>query len=308
MAKKIIYQVTIGKDKNPVTWELRQERVMANKEGKGMKFIGYYPGEDSCFVEDHRDKDIQPVKVPLFEYNGLRKKTELSVDSNNLSLINYLETHPEYGVTFSVFSKEIEAKKSISLHDKIEKALDLLKQSDDFKTQAVGFVVLGFAAVSKSLVEIKAEVKSMAISNPDVVIRAIEADNYENKFISALAFAHNIIKTNRMGTAVVWNDAEEGILTHIATGENGIDKLGSFLRDNLDKSQGILHEIDRRINLKNKVSVKEEAPSSDNGVEVSSELEEVQAKYKEVFDKEVPVRYKNDIEWLQNKIDAELVS
>ena len=75
---KVIFRLTL-EGKTPSTWELPQTNVMGLKEGKGKKFIDYYPGEDSCFVEDiqAKNKDLRPSKVPLFQYNYQTKHTVL---------------------------------------------------------------------------------------------------------------------------------------------------------------------------------------------------------------------------------------
>lgn len=229
MAKKVIFRLTI-EGKTPSTWELPQTNVMGIKEGKGKKFIDYYPGEDSCFVEDiqAKNKDLKPAKVPLFQFNSQSRQTELAVEESNLALINYLKTHPWFGIKFNVFSKEKEAKESLAEFENVEKALELIKESDEIKIKAIAMAVFGLSSFYKTEYQCAAELKAKAIKDPKVIIDAMTAPNYETKFVAGLALVSDVIKINTTHTAIVWKD-NDGVILHIAQGENGLDKLTNFL-------------------------------------------------------------------------------
>jgi putative ubiquitin-RnfH superfamily antitoxin RatB of RatAB toxin-antitoxin module len=253
MVKKVIFRLTI-EGKTPSTWELPQTSVMGIKEGKGKKFIEYYPGEDSCFVEDiqAKNKDLKPERVPLFQYNAQTKQTELAVDASNLSLINYLQTHPWFGLKFGIYSKEKEAQDSLSEFEDVEKALDLIKDSDEIKTKATSMAVFGLNSFYKSFTQCAAELKAKAIKEPKVIIEAISASNYETKFVAGLALVSEIIKINATHTAIVWTE-NDGVILHIAQGENGLDKLTNFLTNETKEAQILLQEFNTRLERKERM-------------------------------------------------------
>ncbi len=186
---KVIFRLNL-QGKTPSTWSLPQSNVMAPKDEKGNKFIAYYPGEDSCFVEDivAKNKDLRPADVPLFEYNVSSKQTELAVDEKNIALIRYLKTHPWFGVKYSIFSKDGQAKKDLTEFENVEKALELIKESDELKVQAISMAIFGLSSFNKSYTQCAAELKAKAIREPLVIIQAMEATNYETKYVSGLAF------------------------------------------------------------------------------------------------------------------------
>ena len=235
---KVIFRLNL-QGKTPSTWAIPQSNVMARKDDKGNKFIDYYPGQDSCFVEDiqAKNKDLRPSKVPLFEYSVSSKQTELAVDEQNVALIRYLKTHPWFGVKYSIFSKDGQAKKDLTEFENVEKALELIKESDELKVQAISMAIFGLSSFNKSYTQCAAELKAKAIREPLVIIQAMEATNYETKYVSGLAFVSNIIKLNPTHTAIVWADSSEGVILHVAQGENGLDKLTNFLTNESKEAQ-----------------------------------------------------------------------
>lgn len=258
MAKKVIFRLTI-EGKTPSTWELPQTNVMGIKEGKGKKFIDYYPGEDSCFVEDiqAKNKDLKPAKVPLFQFNSQSRQTELAVEESNLALINYLKTHPWFGIKFNVFSKEKEAKESLAEFENVEKALELIKESDEIKIKAIAMAVFGLSSFYKTYTQCAAELKAKAIKDPKVIIDAMTAPNYETKFVAGLALVSEVIKINPTHTAIVWKD-NDGVILHIAQGENGLDKLTNFLTNESREAQILLQELNSRLERKERMVARSE--------------------------------------------------
>ena len=258
MAKKVIFRLTI-EGKTPSTWELPQTNVMGIKEGKGKKFIDYYPGEDSCFVEDiqAKNKDLKPAKVPLFQFNSQSRQTELAVEESNLALINYLKTHPWFGIKFNVFSKEKEAKESLAEFENVEKALELIKESDEIKIKAIAMAVFGLSSFYKTEYQCAAELKAKAIKDPKVIIDAMTAPNYETKFVAGLALVSYVIKINPTHTAIVWKD-NDGVILHIAQGENGLDKLTNFLTNETKEAQVLLQEFNTRLERKERMATRSE--------------------------------------------------
>ena len=337
---KVIFRLTI-EGKTPSTWELPQTNVMGLKEGKGKKFIDYYPGEDSCFVEDiqAKNKDLRPAKVPLFQYNAQTKQTELAVDETNLALMNYLKTHPWFGVKFKLFSKQKEAEESLAEYQNVEKALELIKESDELKVKAISMAVFGLQSFYKTYTQCAAELKAKAIREPLVIIQAMEATNYETKYVSGLAFVSNIIKLNPTHTAIVWADSSEGVILHVAQGENGLDKLTNFLTNETKEAQVLLQEFNTRLERKERMAVRSEdsdkllsekdreiaelkrqlAESTKTTAPIVAEkvveeleeevpekgkstLEQLQEDYVNKFGKEAPIAYKNNEVWLAKKL------
>ena len=336
---KVIFRLNL-QGKTPSTWSLPQSNVMAPKDEKGNKFIAYYPGEDSCFVEDivAKNKDLRPADVPLFEYNVSSKQTELAVDEKNIALIRYLKTHPWFGVKYSIFSKDGQAKKDLTEFENVEKALELIKESDELKVQAISMAIFGLSSFNKSYTQCAAELKAKAIREPLVIIQAMEATNYETKYVSGLAFVSNIIKLNPTHTAIVWADSSEGVILHVAQGENGLDKLTNFLTNESKEAQVLLQEFNTRLERKERMAARSEDSGkllSEKDAEIAelkrqlaesnkptapivtekvaedleekaekekSTLEQLQEDYENKFGKEAPIAYKNNEVWLAKKL------
>ena len=314
------------------------------KEDKGNKFIDYYPGQDSCFVEDiqAKNKDLRPSKVPLFEYSVSSKQTELAVDEQNVALIRYLKTHPWFGVKYSIFSKDGQAKKDLSEFENVEKALELIKESDELKVKAISMAIFGLSSFNKSYTQCAAELKAKAIREPQVIIVAMEAPNYETKYVAGLAFVSGIIKLNPTHTAIIWDD-NDGVILHVAQGENGLDKLTNFLTNETKEAQVLLQEFNTRLERKERMVARSEnadkiisekdaeiaelkrqlAESTkpteslkvekdyevgkvdleeENASEEKSTLQQLQEDYVTKFKKEAPIAYKNNEVWLAKKL------
>lgn len=333
---KVIFRLNLP-GKTPSTWAIPQSNVMAPKDNKGNKFIDYYPGQDSCFVEDiqAKNKDLRPSKVPLFEYNVSSKQTELMVDEQNVALINYLKTHPWFGVKYSIFSKDGQAQKDLSEFENVEKALELIKESDELKVKAISMAIFGLSSFNKSYTQCAAELKAKAIRDPQVIIVAMEAPNYETKYVAGLAFVSGIIKLNPTHTAIIWDD-NDGVILHVAQGENGLDKLTNFLTNETKEAQVLLQEFNTRLERKERMVTRSEDSDkllSEKDAEIAelkrklaestkttapivtekvveeeeanvgkSTLQQLQEDYKLKFMSEVPIRYKNDEVWIAKKL------
>lgn len=245
---QVTFVLTIGK--NPNSWDLPQNHVMAVKPGVGKKFINYYKGENSVFAEDITNKDIKPSKVPSFTYNDLEKRTRLVVDDTDINLMMYLKTHPWFGKKYNITNKEMEAKSKLSNYENIEAALDLIKDADENKVKATALAVLGLDYYSKTLTECKAALKEKAINKPEEIINTMNAKDYESRYIASLALCKGIIKTNMGNTAIVWAH-NEGVIIHIPTGEKGIDKLTEFLNAGTDEAKTLIQEFHNRVDKNN---------------------------------------------------------
>jgi hypothetical protein len=245
---KLTFITTLSSGHNPNSWDLPQNHVMAVKEGAGRKFIAYYKGEDTVFVEDmyQKNKDIKPSKVPSFEYNELNKRTELVVDDSDKNLVMYLKTHPWFKKKYNLTSKEIEAKKKISTYEPVEKALELIRDAGENEIKAISLAILGFNYFDKTQTECIADLKEKAFKEPQKIIDIMNASDYESRYIASLAFCNDIITTNPTSTAIIWKD-NEGVILHVAKGESAVDKLTEFLSSGTAESQTLLQEVGLRV-------------------------------------------------------------
>jgi hypothetical protein len=231
---------------NPTSWSVKQNGLMIEKKGVGLKFAAYFPGQDSIFVEDIKNKDLKPQLIPAFEFNPSTNKTELTIPNTDVNLITLLKLHPHYGKKFEVFSEEIESERALSKYNNIEKALKLLESANDLEVKAKGVVVLGVDAMHYVPSVAMSKMKEVAFNNPTQVISKIEGIDYESQFIAAKAFIERIIKTNIGHTAVVWSDTEN-IITTLGTGEIGVEKLGRLLAQSNEQSYNMLQIISQKL-------------------------------------------------------------
>lgn len=335
----IVFVLKKGK---PQSWALGQQNIMAEKpNGEGLKYINYFKGQESIFVEDIKNKDIKPNTVPDFIFNPATNKTELSFDDKDKALKAYLLAHPRYGKDFEVTSVSIEAQKEIDAFEKKEKAIQAVNDiSENIRAAAVA--VLGFDYYSRQGEECRAALKRAAFNNPDLILSVINNPNFESRQLASLAFCNGVIKTSATGTEILWSSG--GVILSLATGENAIDKLSLFLSEATPASTTLLQELSRRLSkdtsgfaspsdnnellvaqakieeLERKLKEANKANQSetqstdpiapvvtttapDKPLEELT-LEEAQELYKAVLESDVPVRYKNDKEWLIEKIAA----
>lgn len=323
---KTVYRL---KKKTPLSWTLKQKNVRIAKEGEGLKFINYYPGGSSIYTDDNKDREPATIE---FEKNDLTGFTEIQVDDANILLNNYLKAHPWYGKMYEVFSPEIAAQRKNEDFDKKEKALALLKESDDLKIQAKALAILGNKAYGWSPVRCMSELRDTAWSNPDVILEKFNDPQYHSLYIASLAMIKGIVKSNPGQTAVVWNNEDAGVIVHVATGEEPIKKLSALLAETTERSRVLLQEISQKVDEKTKaVSIQKddekdreiaelkrqlaEATKKYSGETVEKkevsdkpyeemELEELQAAYEAKFEKNLSFKYANDRDWILGKLNA----
>lgn len=335
MGKQIEFRLT--EKRTPASWTL--SGGYAVKPGFGSKLINYYPGSNSIYTEDQKS-DVKAKEVEFF-YNDILSDpaTSILVDENNTSLINYLKAHTFFGHHYYIHNEDQLAEDKLANLDKIEKAFSLIKENEDLKVQAMALAIFKEEAYGWSATKCKAELKEKATTSPDIIIGAIESERYESKYLSALAFYSGIVKEDQLKGAVVWNDEDQGVILRIAKGENGIKTLGDFIYVENDETRLVFQEIGIRLNKYLKVTnteVKgEEFVSEKTVAQIKAEaiaeykaslkvdettdevgtiatvgddsydktnLDAVQAKYKEVFSKEAPINKKNNLDWLNAEI------
>ncbi len=331
--------VFVLKKGKPQSWAIGQQNIMAEKpDGKGLKYINYYKGHESIFVEDITNKDIKPSTVPDFIYNPATNKTELRFDEKDKNLYQYLISHPGYKKVFEVTSATLEAEREIESFTRKEKAIEAVNGISD-NVRAAAVAVLGFDYYTKEGEECRAALKREAFNNPERVLSAINSPTFETRQIASLAFCNGVIKTSPSGTEITW--ANGGIILSLATGENAIDKLSLFLSEATPASVTMLQELSGRLNKKpasetvatdNKALTEAEAeiarlrkeleeakaaktePSQEQEEENKNksddlsyedmEIEELTALYQKETGNDVPVKFKNNKEWIASKLPA----
>jgi len=278
------------KDKIEGTWSMRGGNALKNGR---MKSINYYPGSDSIFEEDNRDTSIKARSV-VFRYNDTLSDpaVEVIVPIADRNLIDYLEAHPFNGRFYKRHDPEQVAEQKLENYDNIEKALDYIKESDDTKIKGIALAVLGIEYLGYSSVQLKMLLKEKALKEPLYVIGSFEAEDYQNRYLVGLSYASGVIKSNATHTAVVWSD-NDGEIIRVAKGENPIDKLTEFFEKQNQDSEVVLQELGLR--LKDML---------DKAVSENTErILELHQKYIEKTGKNVPLRFRNNIEWLNNAIN-----
>jgi hypothetical protein len=297
METGIIYRLKGGK--TPLSYGLKQTEVGINKAGEGFKYINYYAGSDSIFVDDNPNRKVTRL---TFEYNDL-DATELIVPTGNITLNRYMQAHPHFNVHYEIYSEELSSDAKLADFDKKEKALLMIKETDKFKIQAIALAIIGMESFGWSPKKCMAVLKEKALTTPEVILTKVESTNYESKYLSALAFFSFIVKENNLQNAVVWNDENEGVILHLAKGENGIQKLGELLSFNTPESKLVIQEIGIRIN---RLTVKKNSANiTPEGTVIDTEVmtvEEAQLAYNIKFGEEAPRSYKNNLAWLTKKL------
>lgn len=309
--------------KQPRTWAIGQKIAMAIKKGDDhAKYINYYKGHESIFVEDYEDKkDIKPTRVPYFMFNPATNRTELLVNNTDKNLIQFLKSHPAFGKKYELTSSELEAEKAVSNYDKVGEALDIVRESDNIKAAAVA--ILGFDCFSLSEKECEAKLKQKAFKEPEQLIAIAKSKKFTTREIAALAYCNGIIKNNASATSVVWGDTGKGII-NVATGEDPLDKITNLLSQATSESVTLLQEISKKVDKKATVTTKTDKSDSNKDKKIADleaqlealkaaqkntgagdtglTLEDATAEYENKFSKAVPTKYKNDLEYITSKL------
>lgn len=282
-------------DLSPETWSLNQKNVLVKNPKTGfLENIYYLPGTNTIWHSElQKQGDILKnyKKKSIYFVEGT-----LSVSPDNLIQIEYLKTHPDFSVKYSLVDKNADAQKSIDKADLITSAvLSLQGKTLDIKT--VGLLVFGESVLLQEDKEIEAMVKQSAISNPQAIVDAYsDQGEWKYKKVVALALSKDIIKINPTKTAVLWTDTGEPILT-LAVGQKPIDEMGLFLSEN--KNETTLQSLS--IKLDNKVvGSTNTTATTHTGAEGS--LEKLQKEFETKFGTIPPINKKNDVEWLSKKL------
>jgi hypothetical protein len=281
---------------SPETWSLAQKDVLVKNPKTGyQEKIYYIPGAKTIWhseLEKQGDILKNYKKKNLYFVEGT-----LSVDPDNLILIEYLKAHPDFNLKYAIVDKNATAQTSIDKADLITSAVISL-QGDKLDIKTVGLLVFGEEVLLQEPKEIEAQVKQSAISNPQAIVDAYSDEGeWKYKKVVALALSKGIIKINPTKTAVLWTDTEEPILT-LAVGQKPIDETGLFLSQS--KNETTLQALALKIDNKKVLNVDSSTASA--GKDEPTALEKLQKDYEEKFKEIPPNNKKNDVEWLRKKL------
>lgn len=294
---------------------------VAKKDGI-LKTINYYPGSESIFDEDNRKNGIKPRTV-VFKCNNNKADlaVEIAVKDGEKNLIDYLKARKDFGVIYDIHDVKAASRKNVERYNLIQKALQLVDESDETKVKAMAAAILGFEYVNYSTLFAAEGLKAKAMEKPNVVIAEFESPDYESKYIASLSFVKNILKPNATHTAVIWADTE-GKIVNVAPGEDPLSKLIEFIRNGGKQAEALLQEIGSRIELPEQREVspkdieigqlkaeierlKSAIKDSPAKVDENEELSTAKNMYEEKFGTKVPNNKKNDLDWIKEKLSEE---
>lgn len=282
---------------SPETWSLAQKDVLVKNPNTGfLEKIYYIPGATTIWhseLEKQGDILKNYKKKSIYFVEGT-----LSVQPDDLILIEYLKSHPDFGVKFSLVDKNASAQKDIDKADLITKAVMSL-QGNTLDIKTVGLLVFGESVLTLEDKEIEAMVKQSAISNPQAIVDAYsDKGEWKYKKVVALALSKGIIRINATKTAVLWTDTDEPILV-LAVGQKPIDETAVFLSQN--NNETTLQALSLKIDNKEVLKVAAPTVGKDD-----TEIEKLRKDYESKFGEIPPNNKKNDVEWLTKKLLEEI--
>lgn len=329
MSRTTTFRLINGKKEG--TYSLK--RGMAKKNGV-LKHISYRPGTNSIFDEDNKDSAILPKEV-VFRYNDILTDPaiEIIVPNGNQVLLDFLMAHPKHGIDYKVYDEEVIAKEKIGSYDDIEKALGYLNDQDDEDIKGTALAVFGQSYFQKSATKCKAALKEKAIKSPKEIIKVCASPDFHNRHLVSLLYCAGTISNNNSNTAVVWSDTGNTIIP-IAKGESGIDKLTEYLSTPSAETTMMVQEFSARIAKSKKapadatkaIAAKDEVISEKDAeierlkaqlaaaqaskepeapkVDLTDEekLKKARAEYKDLTGNNVPIRFVNNIEWIEKEL------
>ena len=308
------------KKKSIGDWELPIKDILLNKIEKGVDLGGrqikYIKGAKSIWAEDL--PDFSKSEKAWFS------KGFLFIPNSNKNLSKIANEHPYKDLHYVLFDKKADARKELEALKAKDDIIHEISNATTERIVATAMAVFGQQAFAWDEGTCELELRKYADKDPTKLKNELNSKTYESKYISALAFAKGVVRNNLGKTAVIWNDDLQGEILKLARGENGIVKLGEFLSKRTDESEFLLQSIstilkEREIQAPKKAAstesekdkeiaaLKKQLELSKKGQtasETASEatLEELQHKYKEKFQKDVPWRFKNVSDWIQKKL------
>lgn len=305
-----------------------------------LKEIGYYKGYDSPFKEDviKLNKDAVPERPPIFTFKKHVNATTIDVRDSDKALINFIEASEDFGKIYERYSENIESSRQLSKYSEVEKALSIVNEGDQYRIKALGLCIIGFDSYGKDTIIITKELKELAFNSPRKVLDEYENPNFDNKLLVSLAFCSNVIEANDNQTAIQWVNGKGRVLG-IATGEDSVIKMTEFIGSQTPESNAVMQELGKRLDkiiakkanaqkeeskvksLEEKIKELEarlagkdelsnievvEEPIDESDIDLL-DLNGAQFMYKQQLKKPVPMRYKNDLDWIKTQLKGEIL-
>lgn len=266
-----IFRLTTGKTEGSFSIP----RCLIEREGVGLQYANYFVGSTSIWEDDETNKNREAV-TPWLEENGLGQ-VELQVPSSNIALNDFMINHPFNGKFYELYSEDVVIQKQLAEFDKVERAFEIVRETNEKRIQATALAMFGMEAYGWSVEKSKAELTNAAIKNPSLVIDKYDSLNYEANFTSALAFYSGIVKESNDISLVVWNDDLQQAIIPLAKGESGLVKLGEYFTNSSLEAKTVIQEIYARFNAKNKDVQKQKENNSDSS-QKDDQIAELKAK------------------------------
>jgi len=196
-----------------------------------------------------------------------------------------MQAHPWFNTHYILVNEEATAKEEVKDFELLNKASNaIINEKDEFKLKAMAMVIISLEAATWDQYKCKAELLKYAKNHTKSLLKELVKVDYEGRLLAALAFNKGIVKYNEFQTAVLWNDDKEGIITRVAEGESGVDKLGEFLSKKSDSSNLVMQRIGSKVESIASINVTgEEVISGKTAEEIAAEAIE---KYKASLPKE----------------------
>jgi len=245
-ARRILY---ILKDSNKQpNWELRNRNVRIpryNTKGTliGIREIQYIPGSSSIWKEENKEEGV-PKSIWF-------KDGSISVETVDKVAIKFIESHPDFETRFVKYDPEKEAANEYDRFEKAEEATSLLRKEagdDDDKMSAIAATLFGAQSINWAANKTKMRCFNFAKDKPKEVIDAVNDPSAEANYVAAVGFKKGIVASNPQRSAVMWNDAEKGIICRVPSGKKALNVLGEFLLEdaNISTLQTIGDMIDEK--------------------------------------------------------------
>ena len=276
--KNIIFRLKNGL--KPISWQLPYSTLLLPKlpdPNQPEVKVHYIPGAKSIYVDDYKGQE-EPHQI-VFE-DG-----ELEVRPNDVLLLELCRRHPWFGKWYEEVNEEADANLKLKDFQLRDLASDKLNAADDIEIKAIALAVIGYSASDMSAIQCKAQLKEIAYSDPNRLLAEMDNPNYANKYIAALAFLKEVVRTNESNTAIIWTKSNT-MIVRVAIGENPLEKLTEVLSGTSEESAITLQTLGELVGqskpaVSKTTAVTEEVVSTQN-VETP---EQIEARVREEFEK-----------------------
>ena len=198
--------------------------------------------------------------------------------------------------------------------------------ANEDEQKATALILIGPGVIEWTPERVKAGLKERAFSEAKVVLEEMEHATYNAKYISALGLLKGVILINSSRTAVTWPDGK--VIVTVPVGQDPIAKIGEFLSGNDEAAMVTLQEIGERTTrayvkktipdvkkvvgeIQDKQELERVEAAENKPERVLKEvvnpdtkaLAEAQKAYFEMFGKKVAAVMRNNLEWINKKLE-----